>query len=117
MVSDLTTLDECADYLISRLSTKDRQELMDANEDALVELHFTMGQWVRNAILLQQPRFVIALEAVDPFLHFDDLSELIIAAAWQKLRTGEVSVRDLVLRYLGEFNLDATVNALSARRP
>jgi hypothetical protein len=42
------TIEEAADLLISSLSEKERQELINMPEEKLLTLHFTLGMYIRN---------------------------------------------------------------------
>ena len=84
-----TTVDEAVNFLISKLSLKDKSAIATMSEDDLGNLHFTLGLYTRNQLLY--PRNDKLLEscrqtAMDKYLHWDQASGVIIKELWGKLK-------------------------------
>lgn len=80
------TLQEAVDQLISSMSEKGREKLINMPEEDLITLHVGLGDWVRNAFGLwtgnEELLKACGSESVNP----DSASMIIIRAAWKRLR-------------------------------
>jgi hypothetical protein len=83
------TVDEAVDRLLSEMNLKDLNKVARMSEDDLIDLHFTVGMWIRNNFvyprndkLLQSCRVV----SRDKFLHFAQMHMVIIRELWKKLQ-------------------------------
>jgi hypothetical protein len=83
------TLEEAVDRLMSEMSLKDLNKVAKMSEDDLIDLHFTVGMWIRNNFvyprndkLLQSCREVSG----DKYLHFAQMHMVIIRELWKKLQ-------------------------------
>ena len=83
------TVDEAVGRLMSEMSLKDLNKVARMSEDDLVNLHFTVGMWIRNNFgyprndkLLQSCREV----SRDKYLHFAQMHMVIIRELWKKLQ-------------------------------
>jgi hypothetical protein len=83
------TVNEAVDRLMSEMKLKDQITLAKIHENDLVNLHFTIGMWIRNNFvyprndkLLQSCRVV----SRDKFLHYAQLHMVIIRELWKKLQ-------------------------------
>ena len=83
------TVDEAVGRLMSEMSLKDLNKVARMSEDDLINLHFTVGMWIRNNFvyprndkLLQSCREV----SRDKHLHFAQMHMVIITALWKKLQ-------------------------------
>ena len=89
-ITDLPkTVDEAADFLISKLSLKDKATITKMSEDDLSNLQFSLGLYIRNRLLY--PRNDKLLESCreisrDKYLHWDQAASIIIRELWKKLR-------------------------------
>lgn len=82
------TIEEAVDLLISSLSEEQRQELMNMPEEKLGTLHFTLGIYVRNTFGLPARNTELLDACCRGWLrHPDDVSSVIIKAAWKKLQS------------------------------
>lgn len=82
-------VDEAVDYLISRLSLKDKSTIARLSDADLSKLRFSFGVFVGNELL--HPRNEKLLEscrkaALDNYLHWDQAPAVIIRALWKRLR-------------------------------
>jgi len=82
-------IDEAVNFLISKLSLKDRAAIAKMSDDDLIDLHASLGLYIRNRLLY--PRNDRLLEscrevAMDKYLHWDQASGVIIKKLWNKLR-------------------------------
>lgn len=81
------TIEEAVDLLISSLSEGQRQELMNMPEKNLDTLHFTLGMYIRNTFGLPAKNTELLDACCRGWLrHPDDVSSVIIKAAWKKLQ-------------------------------
>jgi hypothetical protein len=83
------TVDEAVGRLMSEMNLKDLNKVARMSEDDLVNLHFTVGMWIRNNFvyprndkLLQSCREV----SRDKYLHFAQMHMVIIRELWKKLQ-------------------------------
>ena len=83
------TVDEAVDRLMSEMNLKDLNKVARMSEDDLIDLHFTVGMWIRNNFvyprndkLLQSCREV----SRDKYLHFAQMHMVIIRELWKKLQ-------------------------------
>jgi hypothetical protein len=88
---DLTrTVEEAVDRLMQQLPLKDKVEIAKMKEEALVQLHPTLGAYVRdrfelwssNRDLMESCRRMSGLQDIHP----DDASALIVGELWRRLR-------------------------------
>ena len=77
------------DRLMSEMNLKDLNKVARMSEDDLVDLHFTVGMWIRNNFvyprndkLLQSCREV----SRDKYLHFAQMHMVIIRELWKRLQ-------------------------------
>jgi hypothetical protein len=83
------TVDEAVNFLISKLSLKDKSALAKMSEDDLSNLHFSFGLYIRNRLLYPRNEKLLEScrrEAMDKYLHWDQASTVIIKRLWEKLR-------------------------------
>ena len=89
-IADLPkTVDEAVDFLISRLSLKDKSTIAKMSEDDLNNLQFSLGLYIRNRLLYPKNDRLLEScrqEAVDKYLHRDQAPRLIIKELWKQLR-------------------------------
>ena len=83
------TVDEAVNFLISKLSLKDKSAIAKMSEDHLPNLHFSFGLYIRNRLLY--PRNDRLLEscrqvAMDKYLHWDQAPGVIIKELWERLK-------------------------------
>jgi hypothetical protein len=83
------TVDEAVNILTDVLSLKDKTTIANMAGGDLVDLHFSLGLSIRNSILY--PRNEELLEScrqktMDKYLHWDQVSAVIIRALWKRLR-------------------------------
>jgi hypothetical protein len=83
------TVDEAVDRLMSEMNLKDLNKVANMPEDNLVNLHFTVGMWIRNNFVY--PRNDKLLESCrevsgDKYLHFAQMHMVIIQALWKRLQ-------------------------------
>ncbi len=84
------TVEEAVNQLISELPIHDKRRISNMSEDALGNLHFSLGQvirnefglWAGNEELLESCRSV----AGKTDLHIDSASSVIIEALWERLQ-------------------------------
>jgi hypothetical protein len=83
------TVDEGVERLMSEMNLKDLNKVARMSEDDLIDLHFTVGMWIRNNFvyprndkLLQSCREV----SRDKYLHFAQMHMVIIRELWKKLQ-------------------------------
>jgi hypothetical protein len=83
------TVDQAVDRLMSEMNLKDLNKVAKMSEDDLINLHFTVGMWIRsnfgyprNDKLLQSCREV----SRDRYLHFAQMHMVIIRALWKRLQ-------------------------------
>jgi hypothetical protein len=83
------TVDEAVYRLMSEMDLKDLTKVAKMPEDDLINLHFTVGMWIRNNFvyprndkLLQSCREV----SRDKYLHFAQMHMVIIRELWKRLQ-------------------------------
>jgi len=81
------TLDEAVDTLLREISDEDKAAFKATPEDDLIDLHLSLGQWIRNRFQLWNENWALveALGCFEP----DSASEEIIHAAWTRLQGEE----------------------------
>ncbi len=85
MSDDFPTTIEAAVRILEDMIPKDQQAAIAAvPETELIQLHFGLGQWIRNQFGLwnENPELLKATGKPHP----DDASTVIIRAFWQRLR-------------------------------
>jgi hypothetical protein len=82
-----TTLDEAVGVILAMLEDKDLSEIALMPFADLINLHFGLGQWIRNNLGLWQADSALmkAIQAHTPGIHPDDASTVIIEALWRRL--------------------------------
>jgi hypothetical protein len=83
------TVDEAVDFLIPRLSLKDKSTIAKMSEDALSNLQFSFGGYIRNRLLYPRNDKLLEScrqEAMDKYLHWDQASIVIIKRLWELLK-------------------------------
>lgn len=83
------TVEEAVNFLISKLSLKDKSSVAKMSEADLGNLQLSFGLYVRNRLLY--PRNDALLEscrqaAMDKYLHWDQAPGVIIKKLWQELQ-------------------------------
>jgi hypothetical protein len=83
------TVEEAVNFLIPRLSLKDKSTIAKMSEDALSNLQFSFGLYIKNRLLY--PRNNNLLEscrqaAMDKYLHWDQAPTVIIKRLWETLK-------------------------------
>jgi hypothetical protein len=83
-----TTIDEAVGVILVRLEDKYLNEIMQIPFADLFNLHFGLGQWIRNNLGLWQTDTALmkAIQAQTPGIHQDDASTVIIEALWHRLQ-------------------------------
>jgi len=79
------TLYEAVDRLMAVLDDEHKLIIAAMQEDALIELHFSLGTDIRNAFGLHGHDSQL-LKSLGSFVHPDDVSMVIIHALWTKLK-------------------------------
>ena len=79
-----TTIDAAVRALLGLVSAEDPAKITQMSEGNLIDLHFGLGQWIRNNFGLWEgnPDLMQATGERDP----DDASGLILKALWQQLQ-------------------------------
>ena len=83
------TVDDAIDFLISKMSLKDKSAIASMEKDELANLHFSFGLYVRNQLLYPRNDRLLEScrqEAMDKYLHWDQASTVIIKKLWGILR-------------------------------
>ena len=78
------TIDASVRALLSLVPSEELTKITQMAEDDLINLHFGLGQWIRNnfGLWAENPELMQATGAHDP----DDASGVIIKALWQQLQ-------------------------------
>ena len=79
------TLDESVDILYSLIPNKKLDKIRDMSKDNLFELHFGLGQWIRNNFGIWGNNKVL-LKSLGEDVHPDDVSHVIIKSLWTRLQ-------------------------------
>ena len=89
-----TTLDEAVGVLLATLGDKDLSEIAQMSFNDLINLHFGLGQWVRNNLGLWDANSPLmeAIRVHSPGTHPDDASTVIIEALWHRLQESKPKV-------------------------
>ena len=84
------SVSEAVDVLISVMSLKDRTRIASMDEGDLIDLHFSLGAYVRNEFGLwfgnKQLLEDCSRVSMDQYLHPDQASSVIIRELWKQLR-------------------------------
>lgn len=83
------TVEEAVNFLIPRLSLKDKSTIAKMSEDALNSLKFSFGGYIRNRLLYPKNDKLLEScrqEAMDKYLHWDQASAVIIKRLWERLK-------------------------------
>ena len=82
------TIAEAVDRLLSTLSEKDREAIKNMPKNDLIDLHFSLGGYIKNAFGLwkDNKELIEACGQSYPIFVPDSVSEVIIEALWEKLR-------------------------------
>jgi hypothetical protein len=110
------TLLESVNAVRAVLGEDQQVAISHMQEEDLIGLHFSVGQWVRNNILYQPTGFARRLEEAAPYLDTDAVSGMIVEAVWVSLRQLPIDVERLVrrhMRFLNDVAVTDVVRALS----
>ena len=83
------TVDEAVNFLISKLSLKDKSAIAKMSEANLGKLHITLGLYTRNQLLYPRNDKLLEScrqESKDKYLHWDQASRVIIKKLWEQLK-------------------------------
>ena len=84
------SVSEAVDVLISVMSLKDRTTIASMDEGDLIDLHFSLGAYVRNEFGLwfgnKQLLEDCSRVSMDQYLHPDQAASIIIKELWKRLR-------------------------------
>lgn len=83
-----TSLDEAVGVILAMLDDKDLNEITQMPFTDLFNLHFGLGQWIRNNLGLWQSDSPLmkAIQTHTPGIHPDDASTVVIEALWHRLQ-------------------------------
>jgi hypothetical protein len=89
-----TTLDEAVGVMLATLEDKDLSDITQMPFADLINLHFGLGQWIRNNFGLWQADSTLmkAIQAHTPNIHPDDASMVIVEALWHRLQESKAKV-------------------------
>lgn len=79
-----TTIDAAVRVLLGLVPAEELAKITQMSEGDLIDLHFGLGQWIRNNFGLWKENLELmqATGAIDP----DDASGVIVKALWQRLQ-------------------------------
>ena len=79
-----TTIDAAVRVLLDLVAAEELAKITQMTEGDLINLHFGLGQWIRNNFGLWKENLELmqATGAIDP----DDASGVIVKALWQRLQ-------------------------------
>ena len=82
------TIDEAVGVVIASLSDREKAAIAAMAESELIGLHFGLGMWIRNNLGLWQgnDELMQVIRERDQAIHTDDVSMVIIAAVWRRVR-------------------------------
>jgi hypothetical protein len=82
------TIDEAVGVVIASLSDREKAAIAAMAESELIGLHFGLGMCIRNNLGLWQgnDELMQVIRERDQAIHTDDVSMVIIAAVWERLR-------------------------------
>jgi hypothetical protein len=83
------TVGEAVDRLMSEMSLKDLNTVANMPEDDLINLHFTVGMWIRNNFVYpRNDKLLKSCREVsrDKSLHFAQMHMVIMRELWKKLQ-------------------------------
>lgn len=83
------TVDEAVNFLIQKLSLKDKAALAKMQESDLDKLYFSFGLYIRNRLLYPRNDKLLEScrqEAMDKHLHWDQAPAVIIRKLWKHLK-------------------------------
>ena len=83
------TIAEAVDRLLSTLSEEDKEAIKNTAKNDLLDLHFGLGTYIRNAFGLwdKNEELLKACCPHYPLCEADEASGVIIDALWEKLRS------------------------------
>ncbi len=86
-----TSVDEAVDRLLADMQDEDTAALRAMSEDDLIDLHFGLGMYIRNAFGLWQGNKALLASCAEAeggsgFIDPDDASGVIIEALWRRVR-------------------------------
>jgi hypothetical protein len=89
-----TSLDEAVGVILATLDDKDLNEITQMPFTDLFNLHFGLGQWIRNNLGLWQSdsHLMKAIQMHTPGIHPDDASTVVIEALWHRLQEAKPKV-------------------------
>ncbi len=89
-----TTIDEAAGVILAMLEDKDLSEIAQMPFADLINLHFGLGQLIRNNLSLWQADSALmkSIQGHPPGIHPDDASTVIIEALWHRLQEARPKV-------------------------
>jgi hypothetical protein len=89
-----TPIDEAAGVILAMLEDKDLSEIAQMPFADLINLHFGLGQLIRNNLGLWQADSALmkSIQAHPPGIHPDDASTVIIEALWHRLQEARPKV-------------------------
>jgi hypothetical protein len=90
------SVEEAVGVLKKILSQEDQAEIASMCEDDLIEMHFGLGMWIRNAFGLWGGNKELLASCGDPDMHPDYASSVILQALWESLRRERPDYADLV---------------------
>lgn len=84
-----TTVDDAVDQLLTGMKLRDLYKLARMPEDDLIDLHFTLGMWIRNNFVY--PRNDNLLESCrevsgDKYLHWVQMHMVILKQLWKRVQ-------------------------------
>jgi len=77
------TVEEAVNYLLLILPDDIKTAIANLDDLSLIDLHFTLGQAIRNGFKLHQQDSVLSLESGAS--NADDASHIIIKQLWKRL--------------------------------
>lgn len=83
------TVDEAVNFLISKLSLKDKSVISKMSQDKLNDLHFSFGLYIKNRLFYPRNDKLLEScrqEAKDKYLHWNQAPTVIIKRLWEALR-------------------------------
>ena len=88
------TVEQAVDILLSGLSLQEKTAIANMQKDNLVDLHFSLGRFIRNKFKLLTDNEKLmescSLLSGEQDLHADDASSVIIESLWESLQDNHV---------------------------
>ena len=88
------TVAQAVSLLLSDLSLQEKTAIANMQKDSLVDLHFSLGRFIRNEFKLQADNKKLmescCLLSGKQDLHADDVSSVIIESLWENLQDTHV---------------------------